>query len=52
MPIISQKHLLMLLISRWSEGLHQAIEAKEGVSIKNENQTLASITFQAFYRSI
>jgi preprotein translocase subunit SecA len=28
---------------RWSEGLHQAIEAKEGVSIKNENQTLASI---------
>ena len=31
---------------RWSEGLHQAIEAKEGVPIQNENQTLASITFQ------
>ena len=35
---------------RWSEGLHQAIEAKEGVSIQNENQTLASITFQNFFR--
>ena len=35
---------------RWSEGLHQAIEAKEGVSIKNENQTLASITFQNYFR--
>ena len=35
---------------RWSEGLHQAIEAKEGVSIQAENQTLASITFQNYFR--
>ncbi|KGY13666.1 preprotein translocase subunit SecA [Vibrio tubiashii] len=35
---------------RWSEGLHQAVEAKEGVKIQNENQTLASITFQNFFR--
>ncbi|GAB2989288.1 preprotein translocase subunit SecA [Psychrosphaera aestuarii] len=35
---------------RWSEGLHQAVEAKEGVRIQNENQTLASITFQNFFR--
>lgn len=35
---------------RWSEGLHQAIEAKEGVEIQSENQTLASITFQNFFR--
>ncbi len=35
---------------RWSEGLHQAVEAKEGVSIQKENQTLASITFQNFFR--
>ncbi|MDY6993677.1 MAG: preprotein translocase subunit SecA, partial [Pseudomonadota bacterium] len=35
---------------RWSEGLHQAIEAKEGVPIQNENQTLASITFQNLFR--
>ena len=35
---------------RWSEGLHQAIEAKEGVSIRQENQTLASITFQNYFR--
>ena len=35
---------------RWSEGLHQAIEAKEGVSIQNENQTIASITFQNYFR--
>ena len=34
---------------RWSEGLHQAVEAKEGVSIQNENQTLASITFQNYF---
>ena len=34
---------------RWSEGLHQAIEAKEGVPIQNENQTLASITFQNYF---
>jgi preprotein translocase subunit SecA len=35
---------------RWSDGLHQAVEAKEGVRIQNENQTLASITFQNFFR--
>ena len=35
---------------RWSDGLHQAVEAKENVSIKNESQTLASITFQNYFR--
>jgi len=35
---------------RWSDGLHQAIEAKEGVNIESENQTLASITFQNYFR--
>jgi preprotein translocase subunit SecA len=35
---------------RWSDGLHQAVEAKEGVSIKQENQTVASITFQNYFR--
>ena len=35
---------------RWSDGLHQAVEAKEGVDIQRENQTLASITFQNFFR--
>jgi len=35
---------------RWSEGLHQAVEAKEGVEIQKENQTLASITFQNYFR--
>jgi len=35
---------------RWSDGLHQAIEAKEGVNIENENQTLATITFQNYFR--
>ena len=35
---------------RWSDGLHQAVEAKEGVSIQKENQTLASITFQNYFR--
>ena len=35
---------------RWSEGLHQAVEAKEGVEIQKENQTLATITFQNFFR--
>lgn len=39
-----------MLGRRWSEGLHQAVEAKENVSIQNENQTLASITFQNFFR--
>jgi preprotein translocase subunit SecA len=35
---------------RWSDGLHQAVEAKEGLAIQNENQTLASITFQNYFR--
>ncbi|SVA22542.1 uncharacterized protein METZ01_LOCUS75396, partial [marine metagenome] len=35
---------------RWSDGLHQAIEAKEGVRVKEENQTIASITFQNYFR--
>lgn len=35
---------------RWSDGLHQAIEAKEGVAIQNENQTLATITYQNYFR--
>jgi preprotein translocase subunit SecA len=35
---------------RWSDGLHQAVEAKEGVSVAGENQTLATITFQNFFR--
>ncbi|HZF80351.1 MAG TPA: DEAD/DEAH box helicase, partial [Rubrivivax sp.] len=35
---------------RWSDGLHQAVEAKEGVQIQSENQTLASVTFQNFFR--
>ena len=35
---------------RWSDGLHQAVEAKEGASIQSENQTLASITFQNYFR--
>ena len=35
---------------RWSDGLHQAVEAKENVQIQQENQTLASITFQNYFR--
>src|SRR5213078_3004559 len=35
---------------RWSDGLHQAVEAKEGVQVKEENQTVASITFQNYFR--
>ena len=35
---------------RWSNGLHQAVEAKEGVTIEPENQTMASITFQNYFR--
>src|SRR5207245_9011433 len=35
---------------RWSDGLHQAVEAKEGVRIERENQTLATITFQNYFR--
>ncbi|MBI1906192.1 MAG: preprotein translocase subunit SecA [Rhodocyclales bacterium] len=40
----------LMLGRRWSDGLHQAIEAKEGVKIQAENQTLASITFQNYFR--
>jgi len=40
----------MMAGRRWSDGLHQAVEAKEGVAIKNESQTLASITFQNYFR--
>ncbi|HQR60729.1 MAG TPA: preprotein translocase subunit SecA, partial [Methylophilaceae bacterium] len=40
----------MMAGRRWSEGLHQAVEAKEGVPIQKENQTLASITFQNYFR--
>ena len=40
----------MMAGRRWSDGLHQAVEAKEGVPIQNESQTLASITFQNFFR--
>jgi len=40
----------MMAGRRWSDGLHQAVEAKEGASIKNESQTLASITFQNYFR--
>ena len=36
--------------SRWSDGLHQSVEAKEGVKVKSENQTLASITFQNYFK--
>jgi preprotein translocase subunit SecA len=35
---------------RWSDGLHQAVEAKEGITVRSENQTLASVTFQNFFR--
>jgi preprotein translocase subunit SecA len=40
----------MMVGRRWSDGLHQAVEAKEGVAIQKENQTLASITFQNYFR--
>ena len=40
----------MMTGRRWSDGLHQAVEAKEGVSIQKENQTLAAITFQNYFR--
>lgn len=49
--IIVDEHTGRLMPGRrWSEGLHQAMEAKEGVPIQNENQTLASVTFQNFFR--
>ncbi len=49
--IIVDEHTGRLMPGRrWSDGLHQAVEAKEGVNIQNENQTLASITFQNYFR--
>lgn len=49
--IIVDEHTGRLMSGRrWSEGLHQAVEAKEGVNIQPENQTLASITFQNYFR--
>ena len=49
--IIVDEHTGRLMDGRrWSDGLHQAVEAKENVRIKNENQTLASITFQNYFR--
>jgi preprotein translocase subunit SecA len=49
--IIVDEHTGRLMDGRrWSDGLHQAVEAKESVLIKNENQTLASITFQNYFR--
>jgi len=48
--IVDENTGRMMTGRRWSEGLHQAIEAKEGVTVNNENQTLASITFQNYFR--
>lgn len=49
--VIVDEHTGRTMVGRrWSEGLHQAVEAKERVPIKNENQTLASITFQNYFR--
>lgn len=49
--VIIDEHTGRAMVGRrWSDGLHQAIEAKEGVSIQNENQTLASITFQNYFK--
>ncbi|MEI7456691.1 MAG: preprotein translocase subunit SecA [Nitrosomonadales bacterium] len=49
--VIVDEHTGRLMSGRrWSDGLHQAVEAKEGVDIKKENQTLASITFQNYFR--
>lgn len=50
--VIVDEHTGRLMAGRrWSDGLHQAVEAKEGVKIQTENQTLASITFQNYFRS-
>lgn len=49
--VIVDEHTGRAMVGRrWSEGLHQAVEAKEGVPIQSENQTMASITFQNFFR--
>jgi preprotein translocase subunit SecA len=49
--IIVDEHTGRLMPGRrWSDGLHQAVEAKEGIKVRSENQTLASVTFQNFFR--
>ena len=49
--IIVDEHTGRLMEGRrWSDGLHQAVEAKEGITVQSENQTLASVTFQNFFR--
>jgi len=49
--IIVDEHTGRLMPGRrWSDGLHQAVEAKEGIQVRSENQTLASVTFQNFFR--
>src|ERR1700721_2956675 len=49
--IIVDEHTGRLMPGRrWSDGLHQSVEAKEGVKIQRENQTLATITFQNYFR--
>ena len=48
--IIDENTGRLMFGRRWSDGLHQAVEAKEGVKIENENQTLATITFQNLFR--
>jgi len=49
--LIVDEHTGRLMVGRrWSDGLHQAVEAKEGVTVQSENQTLASITFQNYFR--
>jgi preprotein translocase subunit SecA len=48
--IVDEQTGRMMTGRRWSDGLHQAVEAKEGVTVQNENQTLASITFQNYFR--
>ena len=48
---IVDEHTGRLMVGRrWSDGLHQAVEAKEGIEIQKENQTMASITFQNYFR--
>jgi len=48
--IVDEVHGRLMPGRRWSDGLHQAVEAKEGVKIERENQTLATITFQNYFR--
>ncbi len=50
--IIDENTGRLMFGRRWSDGLHQAVEAKEGVKIENENQTLATITFQNLFRLV